>query len=137
MYDDKPTRYAFGTLDFGTAGEEFSVKGPKGKKGLLVNYGVFGPTETFNAVSTEASVAIGTSADPDAYGDEFGLGTLADKAGEKSILTEYAPDSTGYATYMLNRQLPADTAVIITCTAPTGGTPAGMAIPFVEIIWEK
>jgi hypothetical protein len=136
MYDATPTRYSFGIHDFGAGSEEFSVKGPKGKKGLLVDYGVLSPVQTFTATTTAATVAIGTTADPDAYGDELSLGTLADKAGAKSVLTDTRPGTTAYDALMLNRSLPADTAVVVTCTAPTGGTPAGKAVPFVDIVWE-
>ncbi len=136
MYDKKPTRYQFDTLDFGTAGEVFTIMGPKGKKGLLVDYGVCHPTETFTNTTLPAYVSVGTVADADAYGDELGLGTLAADGGGKSLLSTYTPGESGYNTAMIQRSLPADTIVALHCTAPTGGTPAGMACPFVEIIWD-
>lgn len=137
MYDNQHKDYPFGTFDFGSGGEVFSVKGPKGKKGLLMNYGYRSPTETFNAVTTPATISIGKSGDADYFGDEFPAGSLADQAGELSIRTAYREIDTGFDTYMLIREIPADTEVLVTCVAPTGGTPAGMAIPFVEIVWEK
>lgn len=137
-YDSKKiTRYQFDTLDFGTAGEVYHVLGPKGKGGLLVNYGVTHVTETFTADTLPAYVSVGTAADADAYGDELSMGTIAADGGGKSLLNTYRPGKdAAYATMMIDRTLPADTIVALHCTAPTGGTPAGMACPFMEIIWD-
>lgn len=135
-YDNKPTRYAFGVFDFGgAADEEFSVVGPKGKKGLLVDYGVFGVTEAMSGSTVTPKIAVGTASDPDAYGDELSLQGVALNTG-KSVLSTYDPASAGYDTYMLNRSLPADTVVIVTCTGATN-SPTGMGVPFVDIIWEQ
>ena len=137
-YDNrKVTRYQFDTLDFGTAGEIYHILGPKGKTGLLVDYGITHVTETFTTDTLPAYVSVGTASDADAYGDELGMGTTAADSGGKSVLSTYRPGKdAGYATQMIDRTLPADTKVCLHCTAPTGGTPAGMACPFVEIIWD-
>lgn len=137
-YDNrKVTRYQFDTLDFGTAGEIYVINGPKGKTGLLVDYGVVHVTETFTANTLPAYVSVGTAADADAYGDELSMGLAAADGGGKSVLSTYRPGKdSGYATQMLDRTLPADTPVALHCTAPTGGTPAGMACPFLEVIWD-
>ena len=44
----------------------FSFKGPKGKKGTIVDVGIE-VTETFACDSTEASFQVGTTGDADAY----------------------------------------------------------------------
>lgn len=128
--------YHFPTLDFGTAGEIYYVTGPKGKRGKLVDYGVQHATETFTATTLPAYVSVGTAADADAYGDELSMGTLAADAGGKSILSTYT--GLDIETYILDAGLlmPADTKVGLHCTAPTGGTPAGFANPFMVIDWE-
>jgi hypothetical protein len=128
--------YNFPMLDFGAAGEIFYVKGPKSKKGKLVDYGVHHPTETFTAVTLPAYVSVGTAADADAYGEELALGTLAADAGSFSVRSAVSSDDIG--DYILDAALsmPADTKVGLHCTAPTGGTPAGMANPFMVIDWE-
>lgn len=137
MYDKAPTRYQWTTLDFGTAGEVFTVLGPKGKAGRLVDYGVCHPTETFTADTLPAYVSVGTVADADAYGDELSMGLLAADGGGKSLLSTYRPGKdAAHATMLIDPTLPADTIVALHCTAPTGGTPAGMACPFMEIIWD-
>lgn len=137
-YEDKPTRYEFGVHDFGAGAEIFWAFGPKGKRGLLVDYGVQHVTETFNAVTTPATVSVGTAADPDAYGEEFSLGTTAADVGSASVLQAYRRGSTEYKALVLpGVWIAADTKVGLHCVAPTGGTPAGIAQVFMEIIWEK
>lgn len=129
--------YNFPLLDFGTAGEIFYVRGPKGRKGKLVDYGVHHPTETFTATTLPAYVSVGTAADADAYGEELSMGTLAADAGSLSVRSS-TRDEAVLATYILDAglSLPADTKVGLHCTAPTGGSPAGMAHPFMVIDWE-
>lgn len=129
--------YMFPLLDFGTAGEDYYVTGPKGRKGKLVDYGVHHCTETFTATTTAATVSVGTASDADAYGDELSLGTLAADAGSKSVRTTYRAPADIEA-YILDPglSLPADTKLRLCCVAPTGGTPAGMAHPFMIIDWE-
>lgn len=112
MSYDRPNRmkYSF-HFDAGNNGdEEFVIIGPKGKAGRLWDYGVEGVTEAFTA---DCTIAIGTSSDPDAYGDEFAMGALAVNT-PKTIRTTYAEHDTGFTTYMLDRELPADTAVYMT-----------------------
>ena len=129
--------YTFPTLDFGTAGEIYYVMGPKGRKGKLVDYGVHHPTETFTATTLPAYVSVGTAADADAYGEELSMGTLAADAGSLSVRTS-TRDPAVIDTYILDAglKMPADTKVGLHCTAPTGGTPAGFANPFMIIDWE-
>ena len=129
-------RYHFGLHDFGNAGEVFSFKGPKGKKGLLRDYGVYGPTETFTAVTTAATIAVGVSGNADAHGEELSIGTLADTAGGISARTEATDPDNLRTTYIVEPDLPADTSIFVTCIAPTGGTPAGIAVPFVDVEWQ-
>lgn len=135
-YDNRsPTRYAFGVHDFGgSADETFSVKGPKGKAGRLHDYGVFGCIEVMNGGTITPKIAVGTTSDPDAYGDELVLHGLADNDAT-SIRMLYQEHDAGFATYMLNRELPADTEIYVTCTVATG-SPTGQAVPFVDIVWQ-
>lgn len=133
-YPHNTVIYPFGVFDFGAGNEEFSFKGPKGKKGRLIDYGYLSPTETFAGSSSLATIAIGNASDPDHYGEEFGSGTLADKAGMLSILSAYS-DPADIDDYILNYgELPADTSIYVTCTGCVGG-PAGMAIPFAAVQW--
>jgi hypothetical protein len=137
MSYDKPNRmkYSFGVFDFGGAADDaFAVKGPKGKAGRLWDYGVEGTVEVFNGGTITPKIAVGTAADPDAYGDELVLHGLADQSAT-SIRALYHEQAAGFAAAMLNRELPADTAVVVTCTVATG-SPTGQGVPFVIIDWQ-
>lgn len=129
--------YFFGTHDFGAGGEIFYVLGPKGRKGKLVDYGVHHVTEAFTADTLPAYVSVGTAADADAYGDELSMATIAIDVGSRSVRTLYRdPDDIDNFILDAGLSLPADTKVGLHCTAPTGGTPAGIAQPFMIIDWE-
>lgn len=138
MYERTPTRYMLPSTSF-ASNFALEIMGPKGKRGLLVDYGVQNPTVTFTATTTAGFIAVGSGSDPDAYGEEFSLGTLAADAGGKSVLSTYRRGSASpeYEAYVLpGVVIPADVKVVVTGTAPTGGTPAGTASPFVDIVWE-
>lgn len=116
--------YSFGSIDFGAGGDVTSLKGPSGLSGRLKEICV-SATETFNAVTTDADVQLGTAADPNAYA-ELTLGTLADTDSITATATSGA---------IIEADIPADTQVEVTFTAPTGGTPAGIADVHILIAW--
>lgn len=127
-------------FDFGAAADEtISIKGPKGKAGRLLDYGVYGCIEVMNGTTVTPKIAIGTTADPDAYGDELGLNALADNDAT-SILQLYNPvgsssDQTNFAAFMIEPDLPADTEIYMTLTGATG-SPTGQATAFCDIAWD-
>lgn len=127
--------YLFPVHDFGAGAGTAVIKGPKGKRGTLIDYGVQNVSETFNAVTTPATVAVGTAANPDAFGEEFSLATVA--AGDaRTVRTVYDDDVAIYVdAVIVDRFIPADTKVLLTLVAPTGGTPAGIGQPFAVIDW--
>ena len=116
--------YSFGPIDFGAGGDVVSIQGPSGKAGRLIEIMV-AATETFNAVTTQADVQVGTAADPDANA-LFQLGTLADT----DSVSAYGTSS------IIDADIAADTQVEVTFTAPTGGTPAGIAHVTIVIDWD-
>lgn len=128
--------YSFGQHDFGAGSETFWIMGPKDRKGKLVDYGIHHVTETFTNTTTPGYVSVGSAADADAYGEELDLGTTAADVGSKSVRT--TADAEDIEDYILDAglSLPADTKVGLVCTAPTGGTPAGIAQVFMIIDWE-
>ncbi len=141
MAYNNPNRvtYQFGNFDFGAgANETFSIQGPKGKAGRLIDYGVQGVIEAFAGSTSTPVVAVGTPSDADAYGDEFDMGALADNNG-KSVRSTYPnayPFGTTIGTYILSQgKIPADQEVVLTCTGAVG-TPTGQAVPFVTIDWD-
>lgn len=134
-YDDKPTRYTH-FYDWGSAVDEtISIKGPKGKAGFLWDYGVYGVIEVFNGGTVTPKIAIGTTSDADAYGEEFDLDGVADNDG-KSVRQTYRPDESTWDSYMVDRTIPADTEIYMTFTGATG-SPTGQGTGFVDIIWDK
>ena len=123
--------------DFGAGDDNYSFKGPKGKKGLLIDYGIEGITETFNQVTTAATVSVGLAANLDAYGEEIDLGSSAtDTVGTLSALTAATSPAVLRSTYIVEPDIVADTAIYIACVAPTGGTPAGIATAYAVVEWE-
>lgn len=129
-------KYGF-NHDFGDGTDVYSFKGPKGKKGQLIDYGIEGIYETFTNTTTAGSVAVGVSGNADAHGEEIGLGTsAADTVGTLSARTLASSPDVLRSTYIVEPDIPADTAIYITCTAPTGGTPAGKATAFAIVEWQ-
>lgn len=138
MYDNWPTRYAYGgILDYGGGANVLQhVRGPKGKDGLLYDYGCHSVVEVFNGGTLNPQIAVGTVSDADYYGDEFDFGALAVASGGKSIRTTYTPEvDAGWAQKMLIRNIPKDTVVMVTHYAATGSGQTGQAVGFVDIIW--
>lgn len=123
-YDQPQTMtFSVGLHDFGAGSEALSFKGPSGKQGRVVDV-ICSATETFTATTTEAIIELGSTAGGAEYVN-FGLGTLADTD------TARASDTDGD---IVSEGLPADTQVEVTLNAPTGGTPAGIAM--VQVITE-
>ena len=105
-------------------GTAWSFKGPKGKKGRIIDVGMH-ITETFTATTLAGMVLVGTAADPNYYAQlEMGLAADTDFWN-----VDDDPDA------ILIEALPADTQVEVTHSAPTGGTPAGIGWPVVVVEW--
>lgn len=134
MSYDHPNRqkYAF-YFDAGNNGNEtWTIKGPKGKAGRLVDYGVEGVVEAFTA---DAQVSVGTAADADAYGEEIALGVVA-LEGVKSLRTLYDPiaDKTSFDALLVQPTIAKDTAVQLTVIDDAS---AGMGTFFMIIDWDN
>ena len=125
MSYSSPSPYCFTFLhDFGAASEGLIFRGPAKKQGTIEEVEVIA-YETFNAVTTEAAVNIGSTATGTEY-VSMGLGTLAD--GDEQRMTDTAAD-------LVSNALPADTDIHLTLKAPTGGTPAGKAYVQIMVHW--
>lgn len=120
--------YVFPNVDYGAGNSSHSFQGPKGKTGRLIDIHL-SATETFNSVTTDGYTDIGTAADPDAYA-HFVQGDLA--ATDSVCGTDGATDTD----WLISAEIPADTQVEVTCVAPTGGTPAGIATTTVVVDWD-
>lgn len=135
MYEKKPTEYLFPVSDIGAGAKTHTIVGPKDKEGRLVDYGIQNVTEAFTDDTLPCYVSVGTAADPDAFGDEFSMVEEAIGAG-KTLLSTYDRTHAAYVAAMVDKTIPANTEVLLTCTAPTGGTPAGIGQPYMAIIWD-
>lgn len=119
--------YVFPNVDFGAGDSAHSFQGPKGKSGRLIDVHL-SATETFNSVTTDGYTQIGTAADPDAYA----LFVQGDLGATDSVC---GSDGVTDTDWLINAAIPADTQVEVTCVAPTGGTPAGIATVTVTVDW--
>lgn len=128
----RETAYTFETLDFGAGSENYGIVGPKGKAGRLIDYGVQGSTEAF-AGGVLATIAVGTAANPDAFGEELSI-VCADASGFTARSS--AADVDALELIIVDAEIPADTVVQVTCTVASGGAEAGKAHPHVIIHWD-
>ena len=119
--------YVFPNVDYGAGDSAQSFQGPKGKTGTLIDVHL-SATETFNSVTTDGNTQIGTAADPDAYA----LFVQGDLAATDSVC---GTDGVTDTDWLISASIPADTQVEVTCVAPTGGTPAGIATVTVVVDW--
>ena len=113
--------------DFGAGtGTPWSFKGPKGKQGILRNIGVH-VRETFACDNTTGKVLVGTSADPNAYGQL----EIAD--GTANTDTFNNVDDTDC---VISQSLPEDTQIEVTFVqCVDSGTAAGKGRAYVEVDW--
>lgn len=136
MYDhgDDYT-YPFPLVDFGGGADvTHYIKGPKGKKGYVVDYGVNTVSEAFAAGTATPMMAVGKTGDTDAYAEELDFGALA--ANTSASLRSMKTPAQIKADYVRpNMEIPADTQVFVTCVAGTGSGLTGQALPWVKIRW--
>jgi hypothetical protein len=110
--------------DIGGGTDTQKLVGPAGHRGRVVMAAVQQVTEAFTATTLAGIITIGDGSDADKYAS-FGLGTTAIDA----VLA--ATD----AQLFQNAEIAADETPTVTMTAPTGGTPAGIADVVVVIDW--
>lgn len=116
------------STDFGAgAGTAWSIKGPPGKRGRIIDIGVTHISETFADDMTTAKVRVGTSGDADAYAELI----IADGTAATNVFN--TQDDTDA---IINEALPADTQIEVTqVQAVDSGTAAGIGYPFVVVEW--
>lgn len=135
--DPNRIKYPF-FFDFGSGtNETFSIFGPKNRAGRLHDFGVEGVVEVFAGSSNTPGMSVGTPSDPDAYGEEFDFGAVADNHA-KSVRSTYDPakNKTQFDAIILpNIYIPANQEVVLTFIASTG-TPTGQATGYAIIDWD-
>ena len=119
--------YNFPNMDFGAAAGAtvHTIPGPAGKKGRLIDIAV-GITEATVFATTLGSVAVGTSADADAYG----ILNIPTGAADNTVVNKL--DDTDA---IIAADIPAETAVHVTLTEGTGAALAGQGYVSVYIDW--
>lgn len=129
--------YNFGSHDFGAGAGAHAIQRPYGKKFARIEEIHLGPiTETFNAVTTPGFVRVGTASDADKFA-ELNCGTAAATDGYG---TNDDPDAIKAAGKAIDLDRAGDSGASmdqleVTFVAPTGGTPAGIAVVTVVISW--
>lgn len=116
--------YVLSAVDFGAGDSAHGVKAPAGYSfGRIIDVGV-AVSETFNQVTTQGFVRIGTGADPDAY-VELQMAAAA--------ATDFF--NTQDDTNAIIDENVTNTQLEVACIAPTGGTPAGIGDVHIVIDW--
>lgn len=116
--------YSYEAHDFGAGGATKEIVGPNGMRGKVLDIHL-NATETFTNVTTEGKVQAGVSGALGKFVD-YGLGVTAAN-------TAVAASRTAGA--VTHEVLGSDETLLVTFTAPTGGTPAGIADVQVIVGW--
>lgn len=134
MSYENPDRrtYMWPGQDAGAGAISKTIVGPKGKAGRVHDYGFLNVTTAFTADTTPCEVAVGDGSDADAYGEQFSMATQA-IGGGKTVRS--AMESSKARDAMFPKQIPADTEVVLSASAPTGGVPAGVGDLYLVIDW--
>jgi len=113
-------------VDFGDSPTAWSFKGPSGKQGMLKNIGIH-VTEVFSGDQVTGKVLVGTTADPNYYGQlEIADGTAA---------TDTYNDQDD-SDCVIIEALPADTQLEVTFVGVNdAGTDTGQGFVYFETFW--
>lgn len=133
--NSKYYRYGMDQITMTSTDKVRTIIGPKGKQGRLIDYGIDGISTSTGGATNGPKVSVGTVSSAAAYGAAFDVGTLTAPSA-KTVASTYRPSDTGWATYMVNQWLPADTLVQLTCVAAAGSGAAGVGNPFMIIQWQ-
>ena len=113
-------------VDFGDSPTAWSFKGPSGKQGMLKNIGIH-VTEVFSGDQVTGKVLVGTTADPNYYGQlEIADGTAA---------TDTYNDQDD-SDCVIIEALAADTQIEVTFVGVNdAGTDTGQGFVYFETFW--
>lgn len=131
--------YGFTLHDFGAGAAAFAIRRAANTRfASILDIELAEITETFTATTTSAFVRIGTAADADKFA-EFDC-ALAAATDARSV--EDDTDAIKAAGELIDMDNDGDAAASlaqleVTFVAPTGGTPAGIAVPIITIAWWK
>lgn len=108
----------------------YAIRGPKGKRGRLVDVIATCTTSHVLGSSTVTGLLIGKSGDTDAYGT-FKPPALTAATGVATLLDADSADSAVVAGHLIE----ADSEVLLTTVANSGGSAAGVLLYDVLIDW--
>jgi hypothetical protein len=122
------TYKALAAVDFGAGDSTPIIFGtPANLRALILAVDVYNVSETFNSVTTAARVEVGDGANA----DEFVLTSdFEDGTDGQSFTTFDGTIVTG-----VQQIVEPDDQVTVTCVAPTGGTPTGIAEVSVTVLY--
>jgi hypothetical protein len=129
-------RIIFDLFDFGGGADGTrGFRGPKGKGGQLIDYGVTGVVEAFNGDTLDPQISVGTAADRDAYGEELTVNPAITT--EMSLRTRFnKPEDIDDYILAAGLAIPPDTDIVLHLIASTGTNLTGQGQPFVTIMWD-
>lgn len=139
QYDNPIITYIKPAQDMSGANKTLSIIGPKGKRGLLIDYGFVDVTVAFAGATNPPEAEVGDGTTANKYGAAFNPGNLATASGGATVNSAFvaAPDNASWTALMVNRNLPADTPVVLTGIAAAGAGAAGTAALFLQVAWDK
>ena len=114
------------------AAATYGIRGPKGKAGRVVDIVATCTTDHVVGTTTPTQLLVGLSGDTNAYAT-FEPPALTAATGVANLLDADSANSEIVAGHLI----PADTEVLLTTVANTGGTPAGVLEYDVLIAWEN
>jgi hypothetical protein len=142
MYNNaKQVPYSYNGINQGAATVTRVIRGPKGKRGRLVDI-ISTPTTAFVGTTTPGKVQIGDGVTANKYADLF-MGTAGTPApvsvpvlaSDVTLIGSGAAIKGQDPTSLPFTYLPADTALTVTFLQPVG-TPAGVADHVILIDWD-
>jgi len=138
-YDNPLTiSYSLGLQDIAAAGAAFAIAVPSGKTRCRIEDIHVAVTETFNGVTTNAFIRIGTAADADRYAEldmQAAAATdgynIADAPAADTPLKDIGHGGSG----VIDIGQEVITQLEVATIANTGGTPAGIGHVTVVVSW--
>lgn len=121
------TSYVEEAVDFGAGNSTFIFGTPSTLRGKPFAVDIYNASEAFNSVTTAARVDIGDGSDADEFAltDDFADGTTGQNFSANAGSLQVGDTEI----------IEAGDQVTVTCVAPTGGTPAGIASVAVTVLY--
>lgn len=142
MYDtDWMRSVRFGQAVTNSDASYYPAKGPKGKAGTVMDWGMYNVSTATAGATTTPHIKLGLAADDDAYVLSWDVGVIAIGASNtvrSSLDLGVHADYTSFLALfgVVGRRIPANTQLVLKYIAATGGGAAGVGNIFVDIAWD-